>query len=164
MDLSSGDISSMIFRRKDADVAGDFSLNRQTLNVYMELNGEATLGQVARKSGLNLGTMRQLISNLLHLGLIEKVQTGTEVLDGDFYRFLLSQLALATGPIAGVLIEDEVHDMGYEVDQFPGYRVTELIGRLGAQIRRAEKKTIFIKRMTDKILQKGYPRPETHGS
>ena len=157
MDLSSGDISSMIFRRKDANALGDFSLSRQTLNVYMELNGEATLGQVAQKSGLNLGTMRELISNLLHLGLIEKVQTDIVVLDGDFYRFLLSQLALATGPIAGVLIEDEVHDMGYEVDQFPGYRVMELIDRLGAQIRREEKKTIFIKNMTDKILQKGYP-------
>ena len=157
MDLSSGDISSMIFRRKDANALGDFSLSRQTLNVYMELNGEATLGQVAQKSGLNLGTMRELISNLLHLGLIEKVQTDIVVLDGDFYRFLLSQLALATGPIAGVLIEDEIHDMGYEVDQFPGYRVMELIDRLGAQIRREEKKTIFIKNMTDKILQKGYP-------
>ena len=160
MDLSSGDISSMIFRRKDANALGDFSLSRQTLNVYMELNGEATLGQVAQKSGLNLGTMRELISNLLHLGLIEKVQTDIVVLDGDFYRFLLSQLALATGPIAGVLIEDEIHDMGYEVDQFPGYRVMELIDRLGAQIRREEKKTIFIKNMTDKILQKGYPTPE----
>ena len=157
MDLSSGDISSMIFRRTAANDLGDFSLNRRTLNVYMELNGEATLGQVAQKSGLNLGTMRELISNLLHLGLIEKVQTDIVVLDGDFYRFLLSQLALATGPIAGVLIEDEIHDMGYEVDQFPGYRVMELIDRLGAQIRREEKKTIFIKNMTDKILQKGYP-------
>lgn len=160
MDLSSGDISSMIFRRKDADALGDFSLNRQTLNVYVELNGEATLGQVAQKSGLNLGTMRELISNLLHLGLIERVPTDIVVLDGDFYRFLLNQLALATGPIAGVLIEDEIHDMGYEVDQFPGYRATELIDRLGAQIRREEKKTIFIKHMTDKILQKGYPTPE----
>lgn len=150
----------MIFRRKDAGGVGDFSLNRQTLNVYMELNGEATLGQVAQKFGLNLGTMRELIANLLHLGLIEKVQTATEVLDGDFYRFLLGQLALATGPIAGILIEDEVHDMGYEVDQFPGYRAMELADRLGAQIRREEKKMIFIKQMQAKILQKGYPTPE----
>jgi hypothetical protein len=157
MDLSSGDISSMVFRRTAANGLGDFSLNRQTLNVYMELNGEATLGQVAEKSGINLGTLRELISNLLGIGLIERVQKDIVMLDGDFFRYLVAQLSLATGPIAGVLIEDEIHDLGYEVDRFPGYRVTELIDRLAAQIRRDDKKAIFIENMANKILQKGYP-------
>jgi len=156
MDLSSGDISSMIFRRTAVNDLGDFSLNRQTLNVYMELNGEATVGEVAEKSGINLGTMRELISNLLNIGLIEKVEKNIVVLDGDFFRYLVSQLSLATGPIAGVLIEDEVHDLGYELDRFPGYRATELIERLAAQIRREDKKVDFIRNMTNKILQKGY--------
>jgi hypothetical protein len=157
MDLSSGDISSMIFRRTAANDLGDFSLNRQTLNVYMELNGEATLAEVAEKSGINLGTMRELISDLLSIGLIERVQKNFVVLDGDFFRYLVGQLSLATGPIASVLIEDEIHDLGYEVDQFPGYRVTELIDILAAQIRREDKKAIFIENMANKILQKGYP-------
>jgi predicted transcriptional regulator len=157
MDLSSGDISSMVFRRTAANKLGDFSLNRRTLNVYMELNGEAALWQVAEKSGINLATMRELISNLLSIGLIERVQKDIVRLDGDFFRYLVSQLSLATGPIASVLIEDEIHDMGYEVDQFPGYRVTELIDGLAAQIRRDDKKAIFIENMANKILQKGYP-------
>jgi DNA-binding transcriptional ArsR family regulator len=156
MDLSSGDISSMIFRRTAAKNLGNFSLNRQTLNVYMGLNGKATLGEVAENSGINMSTMRQLISTLLDLGLIERVQKDVVMLDGDFYRYLISQLSLATGPIASVLIEDEVHDLGYEVDRFPGYRAIELIDRLAAQIRREDKKSIFIKNLANKILQKGY--------
>ena len=157
MALSSGDISSMIFRRTAASDLGDFSLNRQTLNVYMELNGETTLGQVAVKAGINLSTMRELISNLLSIGLIERVQKDIVMLDGDFLRYLVGQLSFATGPIAGVLIEDEIHDLGYEVDRFPGHRATELIDRLAAQIRRDDKKAIFIENMANKILQKGYP-------
>ena len=157
MDLSSGDISSMIFRRTAVKDLGDFSLNRQTLNVYMQLNGEATVGQVAANSGINLGTMRELISSLLSIGLIERVQRDIVMLDGDFLRYLVGQLSLATGPIASVLIEDEIHDLGYEVDRFPGHRVTELIDRLAAQIRRDDKKAIFIENMANKILQKGYP-------
>ena len=156
MDLSSGDIASMIFRRTAVKDLGDFSLNRQTLNVYMQLNGEITVGEVAEKSGINLGTMRELISNLLDIGLIEKVEKNIVVLDGDFFRNLVSQLSLATGPIAGVLIEDEVHDLGYEVDRFPGYRAKELIERLAAQIRREDKKADFVQNMANKILQKGY--------
>lgn len=156
MDLASGDIASMIFRRTATGAQGDFSLNRRALNVYMELDGAATLGQVAAKSGINLETMRKLISHLLSIGLIESVQTEIVMLDGDFYRYLLGQLALATGPIASVLIEDEIHDLGYEVDQFPGFRAKELVDKLAAQIRREDKKATFVENMTNKILQKGY--------
>jgi hypothetical protein len=158
MDLSPGDISSMIFRRTVVNGLGDFSLNRQTLNIYMQLNGEETLGQLAEKAGKNLGLMRGVISNLLKLGLIEAVQKDIVMLDGDFFRYLINQLSMATGPIAGVLIEDEVHSLGYEVDQFPGYRAGELVDRLAAEIRREEKKSIFIKNMVSKIRQKGYPK------
>jgi hypothetical protein len=156
MDLGSGDIASMIFRRTTTGAQGDFSLNRRTLNVYMELDGESTLGQVAAKAGINLETMRELISHLLSIGLIESVETDIVLLDEDFYRYLLGQLALATGPIAGVLIEDEIHDLGYEVDQFPGFRAGELIDKLAAQIRREAKKAAFVENMTNKIQQKGY--------
>ena len=158
MDLSSGDISSMIFRRTVTNDLGDFSLDRQTLNIYMQLNGEDSLGKLAGKAGENLGTMRVVISNLLKLGLIEEVQKDIVMLDGDFFRFLINQLSLATGPIASVLIEDEVHSLGYEVDQVPGYRASELVDRLAAEIRREEKKLIFIKNMVSKIQQKGYPQ------
>ena len=146
----------MIFRRTVTNALGDFSLDRQTLNIYMQLNGTDTLGQLATTAGTNLGTMRVVISKLLKLGLIEAVKKDIVVLDGDFFRYLINQLSLATGPIAGVLIEDEVHGLGYEVDQFPGYRAAELVDRLAAEIRRKEKKAIFIKNMAGKIRQKGY--------
>ena len=157
MDLSSGDISSLIFRRTVINgLGGDLSLDRQTLNVYMQLNGEETLGQLAEKAGKNLGNMRGVISKLLKHGLIEAVQKDIVMLDGDFFRYLINQLSLAIGPIASVLIEDEVHGIGYEVDRFPGYRASELVDRLAAEIRREGKKSIFIKNMVGKIRQKGY--------
>jgi hypothetical protein len=156
MVLSSGDISSLIFRRKATTGLGDFSLDRQALNIFMQLNGEETLGKLAEKTGMNLSTMRGVISNLLKLGLIEEIQGDTELLDGDFFRYLINQLSLATGPIASLLIEDEVHGLGYEVDQVPGSRAVELVDRLAAEIRREEKKSIFIKNMVGKIRQKGY--------
>ncbi len=146
----------MIFRRTVTNDLGDFSLDRQTLNIYMQLNGEETLGKLAEKAGKNLGTMRVVISNLLKLGLIEAVQKDIVMLDGDFFRYLINQFSLASGPIASVLIEDEVHSLGYEVDQFPGYRAGELVDRLAAEIRREEKKSIFVKNMVSKIQQKGY--------
>ncbi len=156
MDLSSGNIASNIFKRKITSDLGSFSLDRQTLNIYMLLNGEESLGHLAEKTGHSLGTIRVVISNLLKLDLIEVVQKNVVVLDGDFFRYLINQLSLATGPIAGVLIEDEVQGLGYEVDQFPAYRAAELVDRLAGEIRREEKKTVFKENMVAKIQQKGY--------
>ena len=156
MDLSSGDISSMIFKRTVRSDLGDFSLDRQTLNIYMQLNGSDTLGKLAEEMGNSLGSMRVVISNLLKLNLIEAVQKDIVILDGDFFRYLVNQLSLATGPIAGILIEDEVHDLGFELDRFPGSRAGELVNRLAAEIRREEKRSIFIANMAEKIRQKGY--------
>jgi hypothetical protein len=156
MVLSSGDITSKIYRRKVRDDIGDVSLNHQALLILMELDGKATLGALAGKTGLSMGSIRELISNLLTLGLVEKVEKQIIPVDSDFYRNLLEELALAVGPIASVLIEDEVHDLGHDVKTFPSYLVTELVDRLAGEIRREEKKTNFIKNMVSIIRSKGY--------
>jgi DNA-binding Lrp family transcriptional regulator len=157
MVLSSGDISSIIYKRKVRDDLGDFSLDGQTLLILMELDGKTTLGALAGKTGLNMGTIREMISKLLKLGLIEKVEKEVIPVDSDFFRNLLDEFALAIGPIAGVLIEDQVQALGYDVTIFPGYLVTELVDRLAGEIRREEKKAVFIKNMVDIIRAEGYP-------
>ncbi len=156
MILSTGDISSTILKRLLSNDLGNFSLDRQTLVVLMELDGKTTLGALAAKSGLTMGEMRALITNLLQLGLIEKIDKEIAPTDKDFFRYLLDQLALAVGPIAGVLIDDEIQSLGQDVLGFPSDLLTELIDRLAGEIRRDEKKAIFIKNMVNKIQEKGY--------
>jgi hypothetical protein len=156
MVLSSGDITSMIYKRKVRDDLGDFSLDGQTLHILMELDGKATLGALAAKTGQSMAIIREKISKLLKLGLIEKVEKEVIPVDNDFFRKMLDELALAIGPIASVLIEDEVQDLGHNVANFPSYLVTELVDRVAGEIRREEKKSIFIKNMVNIIRAKGY--------
>ena len=156
MALPSGDISSMIFKRLVRNDLGNFTLDRQTLVVLTELDGKTTLGALASRSGLTMEKVRALIPNLLQLGLIEKIEKEIVAADEDFFRYLLDQLALAVGPIAGVLIEDEIQSFGQDVTDFPGYLTADLVDRLARDIRREEKKTIFIKNMVKKIQEKKY--------
>ena len=156
MVLSSGNISSMVYRPKVRDDLGDFSLDGQKLMVLMELNGKATLGALAAKTGLTMGAIREIIAGLLKLGLIEKVEMVISPVDNDFFRRLLDELARAIGPIASVLIEDEVQDLGHNVKKFPSYLATELVDRLAGEIRRDDKKAVFIKNMVSIIQGKGY--------
>jgi len=156
MDFSSGEISSTVFKRIVRDDIGQYPLDHQMLSVFMELDGKASLGVVAQKAGLNMSTMREIIAKLMQNGLVEKVDQETVTLDKDFFDDLVAQLSLAVGPIAGVLIEDEIHNLGHEISRFPGHRVADLVRNLAREIRRKEKKDIFLKMMATKIQKKRY--------
>jgi DNA-binding transcriptional ArsR family regulator len=156
MDLSSGEISTLVFKRVLRDDLGDFSLDRQMLAVFMELDGKTNLGAAAQRIGLNMSSMREVISRLTELKLIEKVEQQELFVDNDFVAYLVMQFSLAVGPVADVLIEDEVHNFGYELSRFPSQRVAELVDRLSREIRREEKKAAFKRKMINKIREKGY--------
>ena len=78
------------------------------------------------------------------------------MLDRDFFDYLAVHLSLAVGPIAQVLIEEQVASLGLKLARFPGHRVAELVDNLAREIRRKEKKDAFLKSMAIKIREKKY--------
>ena len=156
MDFASSELSSMIFKRIVRDDIGKFPLDRQMLAVFMELDGKAPLNMVAQRTGLNMSSVREIIAKLMQNQLVEKVETEIVALDQDFIEYMAAHLALAVGPVARVLIEEEIHFLGYEITRFPAHRVAELVDTLAREIRREEKKDRFLKMIAIKIKEKGY--------
>jgi len=156
MDISSGEISFMVFRRVTRDDAGEFSLDGQMLSVLMELDGKKSVAVVAKNTGLSMGIIRRVVLKLFELNLIEPVEVAISRLDEDFFDYLKSQLAIAIGPIAEVIIEDVVIDLGHSLSQFPSYEAAELIALISREIQREEKRNSFKQKMLSKIREKGY--------
>jgi hypothetical protein len=156
MDISSGDISVMVFRRVMRKDAGEFRMDSRMLSVLMEMDGAQNLGAIAKKTGLDMGAIRQVTGKLLKLKLVEPVESAISVLDRDFLNFLSQELHLAVGPIAEVLIEDAVADLGYPLYQFPSHRAAELVDLLARQIHREEKRTAFEQGMIKALQEKDY--------
>ena len=156
MDFSSSELSAMVFKRVVRQDIGKFQLDYKMLSVFMELDGKAPLAVVAQKTGMNMSSMRDVIAKLMQNGLVEKADREMVMLDKDFFDFLVAHLSLAVGPIAQVLIEDEVENMGYELSGFPGHRAADLIDNLAQEIRREEKKDVFLKMLATKIREKKY--------
>jgi DNA-binding Lrp family transcriptional regulator len=156
MDFASSEMSSTVFKRIVRDDIGKFPLDRQMLAVFMELDGKMPLGRIAQKTGLNMSTMREIIAKLMQNGLVEKVDKEIVALDKDFIDYLVAHLALAVGPVARVLVEDEIQNLGYKMGRFPAHRVAELVDNLAREVRRKEKKDIFLKMMAIKIREKRY--------
>ncbi len=80
-------------------------------------------------------------------------ETTVSVLNGEFLDFIQNQLALALGPIAEFLIEDELLKFGDHPKKVPLYRAAELVNLLAHHIPRQEKKVAFQQAMAKKIKE-----------
>lgn len=156
MDLAAGDISAMVFKPIVKDDLGNFSLDGNMLSVLMALDGKLTLGQIVHQTGLNMATTREAAAKLQKLKLIEAVERVAHSIDQDFMDFLIAELALAIGPLAEVIVEDGVEDLGYTLQNIPTHRAAELINLLAQDIQRDQKKSDFKLNMVQKIKEKGY--------
>ena len=157
MDILSGDIALLVFRRVVRSNIGNVSLDSQMLDVLMELDGKKNLGFIAKKTGMNTVNLREAVSKLLKLNLIENVIEGAGTfLDDDFMSYLNEQLALAIGPVAEIIIEDAVSELGYRMSQIPSHKIAELIDLLSRDIQREERKESFKLNMVKRIKGKGY--------
>jgi predicted regulator of amino acid metabolism with ACT domain len=156
MDISSGDISAKVFRRVVREDAAEYSFDAQMLTLFMELDGKKSLAVISKKTGLKMSTLRQATGKLLKFQLIEQVAEAISAVDADFMDTLKRELSLAIGPLAQILIEDAVIDLGHSVAQFPSRRAPELVESLSREIQREDKRAAFKYAMVRKIKEKEY--------
>jgi hypothetical protein len=156
MDLLAGDISDMVFKPVVKDDLGNFSLDGHMLSILMALDGKLTIEQVVQKIGLNMATMREAAAKLQKLNLIAPIEKAVNRVDQDFMDFLMAELSMAIGPVAEVIVEDGIEDLGHTFQNFPITRIAELINLLAQEIQRDEKKSEFKQNMVQKIKEKNY--------
>jgi hypothetical protein len=138
-----GDIPLQIFRRVLSDERKALRLDALMLRVFLELDGRRDLSDVAQALGVDLTPLLGAISRLGALGLIEPVQVEEQRLDGEFFEALLRQLSLEIGPVAWVVIDEALEELGYVPSGFPARKVPELIERLAREIPGGEARRRF---------------------
>ncbi len=156
MDDLSGDFSRMVFKRVMSGGLGEYSLDGQMIGVLVELDGTKNVGTIAEKTGITLDAMRRIVAKLLQLKIIQPVKRQVKVLEADFLEALEKELALAIGPIAEVVIEDAIADLGHSLERFPAEQAAELIDYISQEIQRDDRRNTFRQNMVNRIRQKGY--------
>jgi excinuclease UvrABC nuclease subunit len=153
MSVFAGDMSKLILKRTVRADLGEVSLDSEMLRVLMELDGSKNLGQVARSLDMNLKQLKLVLDRLYKLRLCETAKEATLKLDRTFFHFLSAELSKAMGPIADVVIEDEIREMGENYSKFPAHRAAELVDVLARQILREERKVAFQQAMVRKLRE-----------
>ncbi len=145
MDWFSHDISRIVLRPNIRRDMGQISLSAVMLEVLRELDGRRNVLAVSRSLQTPMETLREVLSHLDRLGLILRVEGPREAVDRRFFKELESLLADVMGPMAAVLLKEEIETMGEEPSGFPRDRTAELIDRLGSKIFHEGKKNAFLR-------------------
>jgi len=156
MSSSGSGVAGLVFKQVIRGDLGKLSLDGQMLNVLMHLDGKKNLGQIGQDLSIDLVAIRPVMAKLLYFKLVEKVEKAPNVIDQDFFSYLISQLSLAVGPLGKIIVEDELDDLGFNEKNFPAPRAAELVGLLSQEIHREDKRIEFKQAMLKKLREKGY--------
>ncbi|MBU1172136.1 MAG: hypothetical protein KKD44_21485 [Proteobacteria bacterium] len=150
MDFSAN-IASVVIKRVVNSNIGEVSLDSQMLNVLMHIDGVRNIGEVARVMKVDMHSLKETLQRLDRLNLIEADVATVPTLDHNFFDFLANHLSIAMGPMAEILIEDEIREIGISKDKIPTHRAAELVDILAREIPRDEKKIQFQQIMLKKL-------------
>jgi hypothetical protein len=156
MDLSYGGAASTVFRPVIRGEFGMLSLGGQILSVLMALDGQKTLDQVSQKIGISRSEIRQAITKLINMRLVESIERAVCIVDQEFMNFLISMMSWAVGPLGEIIVEDGLEELGFNENNFPSQRTVDLVNFLSQEIPREEKRIQFKQAMLRKIKEKRY--------
>ncbi len=156
MRLPSEQLATTVFQRMIRKEAGQVSLDSRALNFFVEVDGSKTVSEIAEKCGFGQAETRQVVEKLLELELIQAMKAAGHVVDEEFMKFLQNQLSMAIGPIAGVIIEDTVAEMGCRMEEVPAHLAPELVEQISREIQREQQRMEFKQNMVKIIMEKGY--------
>ena len=156
MDLSSSDITSLVFRPVINRNIGQVPLDGRMVNVFMALDGQKTLVRVSQDTGIEMAELRQIISRLLKMQMVAFVNRAVNVVDSEFIDFLISRMFIAIGPLGEMVAKEGLEEMGFDNGNFPASRSAELVNNLSQEIQREDKRMEFKQAMLNKIKEKGY--------
>ena len=143
MPLSAAEMSHSMYRRTIPVELKNYACTSHMLLVLSALDESETLDVVAGRIGISLKEALMATVKLMKLKLIEIVDGAGYFLDEGFLHRLKAELSIAVGPIAEILIEDSIRDLGYQSDTFPAFRVAELVELLARDIQKEDLRVEF---------------------
>ena len=149
------DISSLICQPLIDPELDEVRLDGRMLQLLTVLDGKKNLAEVSAGLGRGLAETGEAAARLLAAGLIHVTGGNEPVLSREFFDFAIEKLAVIAGPIAGLMVEDAIYDLGGDIDNIPRGRGVELIDIFSRQIPDDEQRAAFIKAMMDKLQAGG---------
>lgn len=151
MQPSPAEMAHMVFKQAIAQELSQFKCTSHMLTLLVHLDGKSNLTAVAKKAGMSIKDAVAAASQLSAINSIEATNNGNAFLDADFLKYLMGQLSAAVGPIAEILVEDAVNDLGHTLEAVPAFKAADLVELLAKDIKKEDKRMAFKQSMIARI-------------
>lgn len=129
--------------------AATIAIEAADWEVLASIDGAVTAGELARERGMEDIEFAKLLYRLKLQGLVEMAvvqqaaPTQKALAGPQFFNALTTAVAAALGPLAEIIIDDAVEDLGFTRANFPREAVASLAERISGEIREPEKRVRF---------------------
>lgn len=152
---SIANLSQVVFRMSTGELAGEVNLKPEAWRVLAQINGVRSVKEIAQNLSMD-ETAAITIADALFKSRILEVAPGSappsnQSVDADFFIEITRELAKAMGPLASIIIEDEIVALGEKADDFPRDKLADLVERVSEAIKDNTKRVNFQRLMLDAI-------------
>jgi hypothetical protein len=126
-------VSHMVYKLSSRELNSEVNLKPEAWRVLAQINGARTVAEIANSVGMDLAGTARTLEQLAQAGLVTR----------EFARVI--------GPMANIIIEDELAALEESREQFPRERIAEFVEGISAEIRDDTKRTRFQQIMLEAI-------------
>ncbi|MBI5033129.1 MAG: hypothetical protein HZB51_21630 [Chloroflexi bacterium] len=152
---SIANLSQVIFKMSSGDLANEVNLKPEAWRILTQINGARTVADIAKNIGMDENTAINVADSLFKAHILEvapgSVMPGSETVDAPFFDSVTKELARAMGPLASIIVEDEISALGESMDNFPRDRLADLIEAVSESIKDNTKRVNFQRVMLEAI-------------
>lgn len=153
MEVPSKTGAGVYYRKRIRKDLPSVSLNADMIRLLLVIDERKSIYQLSAEAEMDAATFKRTIGSLLGQGLIEPVQRDTLPLDHTFLHAMRLNLARVIGPMAEILIDDVMAELGLSPSHIPADQAAEIINRLAREIP-GEPSQIQFKKSMIPILKK----------
>lgn len=156
MEVTSKTGAGVYYRKRIRRDLQSVSLNADMIRLLLVIDEHKSLYQISAEAEMDAATFKRTLGRLLEQGLVEPVQRDALPLDRTFLHAMRLNLSRLIGPMAEILIDEVMAEMGLSPSNIPSDQAAEIINRLALEIPDEPSRIQFKKSMIP-ILNKVKP-------
>jgi len=134
MEVTSKTGAGAYYRKRIRKDLQSVSLNADMIRLLLVIDERKSLHQISAEAEMDAAAFKRTLGSLLEQGLVEPVQRDTPPLDHTFLHAMRLNLSRVVGPMAEILIDDVMAEMGLNPSHIPVDQAAEIINRLALEI------------------------------
>ncbi len=144
---------NVVFRLVGHNGPNDINLKSAEWNILTQVDAMRSVGEISKALNLDEFDVAKTLYKLCSEGLVEvveKLETPSKKMMGrEFFKKIDGELAKALGPIASVIVDDQIAEMGEQRDAFPQNKAAELVEAVSSEIADEGKRIRFQRSMLE---------------